>query len=551
MRHLFTALVVTTLLAPAAALAAPARVHLSWKQNLTSSTMAVTWTTDASTGTSVVRYGATASYGSQVTGAIRWSSALALWVHEATLTGLAADATYHYSCGDAADGFSADATFRTAPAKGSSTAFSLAVWSDTQNDSGSNSAFAVTSAMADKILARSPRFSVHSGDVVVSSTQQNWRDFLAVTEKINKLVPFMPVPGNHDNRSDQTLAPVYYDSVALPGNEEYYSFDYGNVHFVGLHTGRPNDVADSALLFRPGTAQYNWLVSDLDQASRDPAITWIIVYHHYPAYAFGVSQALSVRQYLSPLMDQYGVDLVINGHRHDYERMKSINDQVAVQNGPAYTDNPPGTVYNIVGPAGGNVGGGGSTSYTAFSRATAAFGILSVNGPQLSYQAIDASGAVFDSWSITKGAPPPPPPTNLVPNPSFETAGASGSDAASWTEGTSHTRASDRPHAGGWSMKSTFTGAGTASRSPVIAVSPNTTYTLSAWIYRGSTTGGACVDMNDIAGERQLCATQSNVWQFVSGPWSSGSTTSLTLRLVTDGNPNGSIWFDEVSLTSP
>jgi hypothetical protein len=97
-------------------------------------------------------------------------------------------------------------------------------------------------------------------------------------------------------------------------------------------------------------------------------------------------------------------------------------------------------------------------------------------------------------------------------------------------------------------MKSTFTGTGTASRTAALPVTPNKTYTYSGWIYKASTSGAACIDMNDITGETQLCATQTNVWQQVSGSWNSGSNTSVVLRLVTDGTPNGSIWFDDISL---
>jgi cytochrome c len=140
---------------------------------------------------------------------------------------------------------------------------------------------------------------------------------------------------------------------------------------------------------------------------------------------------------------------------------------------------------------------------------------------------------------------------NIVPNPGFEIAGAATTDAASWTEGSSHTRASDRFHSGGWALKSTFTGGGTDTRTASISIQPNTTYTLSAWVYKAATTGAACVDMNDLAGELQLCASTTNVWQQLSGSWNSGANTSLVLRLITDATPNGSIWFDDISLAGP
>jgi len=145
-------------------------------------------------------------------------------------------------------------------------------------------------------------------------------------------------------------------------------------------------------------------------------------------------------------------------------------------------------------------------------------------------------------------ATPVPSGGNVVLNPSFETAGASSADAANWTEGTNHVRSNDRVHSGSWALKSTFTGSGTSSRTAALPVTPNRTYTYSGWIYKASTSGAACIDMNDITGEVQRCATQTNVWQQVSGSWNSGSHTSVVLRLVTDGTPNGSIWFDDISL---
>ncbi|HEY0699717.1 MAG TPA: hypothetical protein VGD43_18120, partial [Micromonospora sp.] len=155
------------------------------------------------------------------------------------------------------------------------------------------------------------------------------------------------------------------------------------------------------------------------------------------------------------------------------------------------------------------------------------------------------AATVFTVWS-------PPPAAradgNGVANPSFETAGTSAADAANWTEGSSHTRSGDRFHSGGWSLRSTYTGTGTSTRAPAIAVVPNTSYLLSGWIYRAATTGAAYIDMSDIPGELNLDATQTGSWEYVSGTWNSGAATSVTIRLVTDHTPNGAIWFDDVTL---
>jgi hypothetical protein len=142
----------------------------------------------------------------------------------------------------------------------------------------------------------------------------------------------------------------------------------------------------------------------------------------------------------------------------------------------------------------------------------------------------------------------PAPPGNVVQNSSFETAGTGGAaDAANWTEGTLHARASDKFNTGAWALKSTYRSTGTNTRQTV-SITANHTYTYSGYIWRTNTVGGACMDMNDIAGELTLCATTAGSWQFKTGTWNSGALTSLTVRLITDASPTGDIWFDDISL---
>ena len=158
---------------------------------------------------------------------------------------------------------------------------------------------------------------------------------------------------------------------------------------------------------------------------------------------------------------------------------------------------------------------------------------------------------------VTDGSPTAPiwfddislVPANSVANPSFETAGVSAADALNWTEGVNHARSSDQVHSGSWALKSSYTGTGTSTRSDPITVTPNTTYTLSGYIWATNTTGGAYIDMNDIAGELTLASRQAGTWEFLSGTWNSGSNTSITLRLVTDGSPTAPIWFDDITLS--
>lgn len=84
-----------------------------------------------------------------------------------------------------------------------------------------------------------------------------------------------------------------------------------------------------------------------------------------------------------------------------------------------------------------------------------------------------------------------------------------------------------------------------------IAVTPNTDYVFSAWVYRSESNGNAYVDMGDIRDEVQLVSTgETGVWQQLSGTWNSASHRSVTLRCVTDGGITSAVWFDSISLVA-
>jgi hypothetical protein len=146
---------------------------------------------------------------------------------------------------------------------------------------------------------------------------------------------------------------------------------------------------------------------------------------------------------------------------------------------------------------------------------------------------------------------PDPDNPNLIPNGSFETAGGSTTKARSWLPGSLHGRSTERAHLGRWALRSTFIGSsantGADTHLAAIAVTPDTDYVLSGWVYKDSGRGAACLDMNDISGELQICAGPAMGWQLVSGTWNSGTHREVVIRLVTD-NPNGPIYFDDIAL---
>lgn len=142
--------------------------------------------------------------------------------------------------------------------------------------------------------------------------------------------PVWPCLGNHDARSASSITQsgVYYDIFTLPtlgqaggvpsGTEAYYSFDYANIHFIALDS---HDTDRS-----PNGAMMQWLKADLAQTTRE----WIIAFFHHPTYTKGTHDSDSdkdssgrmndMRQTFLPVLEAGGVDLVLTGHSHVYER---------------------------------------------------------------------------------------------------------------------------------------------------------------------------------------------------------------------------------------
>jgi acid phosphatase type 7 len=166
-------------------------------------------------------------------------------------------------------------------------------------------------------------------------------------------IPFFGSLGNHEYYTDSanpTLAArvTPTNGVPLADQGRYYSFDWDNVHFVALDSNAPLDAVAA------GTGPMaQWLSNDLANTRK----YWKVVFFHAPGYATGIHQAEptagEVRQYIVPILEQYGVQLVFNGHEHTYQRTYELIEGVPV------APNSGGIVYVTSG------GGGADPYWTA------------------------------------------------------------------------------------------------------------------------------------------------------------------------------------------
>ncbi|MBC7367217.1 MAG: metallophosphoesterase family protein [Undibacterium sp.] len=138
--------------------------------------------------------------------------------------------------------------------------------------------------------------------------------------------PLRPALGNHDGHSanSDTQSGPYYDFFTLPtrgqaggvasGTEAYYAFDYANIHFICLDSHHTERTADGAMM--------QWLKADLAATTRE----WIVTFFHQPTYTKGTHdsdrerQLIEMRQVFLPVVEAGGVDFILTGHSHVYER---------------------------------------------------------------------------------------------------------------------------------------------------------------------------------------------------------------------------------------
>ncbi len=387
--------------APDAALAPTGLVASPYIGETTPTSVVVAWATDTS-GASEVRYSEDTSY-SHTAAATSFASDGKTW-HSATITGLTPDTTYHYRVYTGGVDLTpwSDVTFTTAPPD-TATQVTFAALGDGRPNSTSASPNQAAWDVAYQMTQKNFDFAVHSGDIVYgggvcSGSDSGWNQYLRayfdVYEDSVKQTPFYPAIGNHELGSGSSACGyhAYTDVYHLPENapsgdeERYYAFDWGNVHVISLNTEQNYNV---------GSAQYNWLENDLQNTDR----RWIVVAFHRPPYSSGPHGSnTDVQDQLVPLFEQYGVDVVLNGHDHDYERTCPIKNDACT------TIDDGGVVYFVTGGAGAPLYSQNDPNawFTAKYSKSHHFMLLSVNDCQMNIQAIDDNGNVIDSYQIDK-----------------------------------------------------------------------------------------------------------------------------------------------------
>jgi hypothetical protein len=302
----------------------------------TPTSMTVRWRTKKATD-SILRYGP-----SPANRHLRTRIAGFRTEHEIKLTGLDPATSYYYSIGNSIGtlaGGGANYMFKTSPPVG--TAQKTRIW--VVGDSGTGSGRPGANGGADQVrnaYLNSPNlpytnlFLMLGDNAYQNGTDSNYKRAVFKTyPTLLRQTPLFPSFGNHDgvaSNSKDESGP-YYDMFNLPrageiggvpsGTEAYYSFDYANIHFVVLDSFESDRSANGRMM--------TWLRKDIAAHGQH----WVIAYWHHSPYSHGshnsdksgASQAIQMREIALPILEKAGVDLVLTGHSHSYERSFMIN----------------------------------------------------------------------------------------------------------------------------------------------------------------------------------------------------------------------------------
>jgi hypothetical protein len=402
-------------------------------QSSTERSVIIRWRTDEPTS-SVVSYGANLANFHQVR-----REGEPTTEHIVEVTGLAAATQYFYSVGNDSETLAGgpDYYFLTHPSAGTSKATRIWVIGDCGTfNLGVGKQAEVRDAYYQFADRPTDVWLALGDNAYYSGTDAEYQaNFFEVYPALLRNTTLWSTIGNHETYSAVGDQMAYFDIFTFPtlgeaggvesGTERYYSFEYGNIHFICL---------DSELSDRTPTGpMLSWLRADLEANAKD----WVIAFWHSPPYSKGSHDSdnlfdnfgnmIDMRVNAVQLLESYGVDLVLCGHSHIYERSYLLNghygfsdslaphmlkdagsgrpDDTGAYRKPGLSGNE-GAVYVVAGSSGWATFQVGTHPAMYFTKLEAGSMVIDVDGSRLEAKFLRDDGVIDDHFTILKGEEP-------------------------------------------------------------------------------------------------------------------------------------------------
>lgn len=254
----------------------------------------------------------------------------------------------------------------------------------------------VFESIVNRIVEVKPNVVFHTGDMVDFGSLYygygvvGWEDFINIITPLFQTTPIYVAFGNHD-RGGEEIYSSYFPSIYEDYSPYHYSFNLAGIHFIVLNSEEPINSSSEEVM---------WLRDDLAQTEADFKIAFI----HRPPYSSSrhgksaeegdESEILSIREFIVPILEEYGVDVVFTGHEHNYERTYPIREGNINNNG---------VIYVIT-------GGGGAPLYDREIEFPASYTFVKTyhyvvakkKGNYIKIKAVDINGETIDSFEVRK-----------------------------------------------------------------------------------------------------------------------------------------------------
>ena len=367
--------------ADVAATGGPEQLHLQFGADASREVVA-SWVTPAAARRPVLRFGTEEDGLGRLVHAetrtyVDGKSGVEVFTHHARLHGLDPATDYVYEVSHDG-GASLAGSFTTAP-RGRARLRFTSFGDQATPEAGNGLASIWSSYNPPQVERLQPLFHLLNGDLCYANISpdrvKTWRDFFENNQVSASRRPWMPAAGNHDNELGN--GPIGYSAYQtrflLPGNGEraefqglWYTFRAGSVRVISLNNDEVclQDGGDYYVSGYSDGRQRRWLERTLAAARREEGVDWVVVVMHQVAMSsvrFFNGADLGIRKNWLPLFDRYGVDLVVAGHEHHYERTKPVRGVDAstatmrpqpVSDELDVIDTSRGTVHMIIGGGG-------------------------------------------------------------------------------------------------------------------------------------------------------------------------------------------------------